>query len=133
MRSSLTFLASALSVANLALAAPFSGKVDKRSTVEKDGVRYNVFEHAATGAKLEFVNNSGICETTPGVNQYSGYLSVGTNMNMWYVTVIPVCKDFETLTKHVGSGCLRRGKTLRLRRLPHGTFRALPVLKRRID
>ncbi|KAB2581155.1 Carboxypeptidase S1 [Lasiodiplodia hormozganensis] len=84
MRSSLAFVASALSLANLALAAPFSGKVDKRSTVEKDGVRYNVFEHAATGAKLEFVNNSGICETTPGVNQYSGYLSVGTNMNMWF-------------------------------------------------
>ena len=35
-----------------------------------------------TGAKIEFVTNSGICETTPGVNQYSGYLSVGTNMNM---------------------------------------------------
>ncbi|KAL1639179.1 hypothetical protein SLS58_008147 [Diplodia intermedia] len=84
MRSSFAFVASLLSVANLALAAPFAEKVDKRSMVEKDGVRYNVFEHAATGAKLEFVNNSGICETTPGVNQYSGYLSVGTNMNMWF-------------------------------------------------
>jgi hypothetical protein len=52
--------------------------------VERDGVVYNVFEHAATGAKIEFVNNSGICETTKGVNQYSGYLSVGTNMNMWF-------------------------------------------------
>lgn len=87
MRSSFAFVASLLSVANLALAAPFSEKIDKRSMVEKDGVRYNVFEHAATGAKLEFVNNSGICETTPGVNQYSGYLSVGTNMNMWYATL----------------------------------------------
>ena len=55
---------------------------DKRSFVERDGNNYTVFEHAATGAKLEFVKNSGICETTPGVNQYSGYLSVGTNMNM---------------------------------------------------
>ena len=55
---------------------------DKRSFVERDGTNYTVFEHAATGAKLEFVTNSGICETTPGVNQYSGYLSVGTNMNM---------------------------------------------------
>ncbi|GME26731.1 carboxypeptidase s1 [Neofusicoccum parvum] len=84
MRSTFAFLASALAAANLALAAPFAGKVDKRSTVEKDGVTYNVFEHAATGARMEFVNNSGICETTPGVNQYSGYLSVGTNMNMWF-------------------------------------------------
>ncbi|KAL5366569.1 Alpha/Beta hydrolase protein [Aspergillus floccosus] len=33
---------------------------------------------------MEFVKNSGICETTPGVNQYSGYLSVGSNMNMWF-------------------------------------------------
>ncbi|BDD60985.1 hypothetical protein MAP00_006071 [Monascus purpureus] len=57
---------------------------DKRSFVERDGVNYTVFEHAATGARLEFVKNSGICETTPGVNQYSGYLSVGTNMNMWF-------------------------------------------------
>ncbi|KAL9601738.1 MAG: hypothetical protein Q9219_002349 [cf. Caloplaca sp. 3 TL-2023] len=57
---------------------------DKRSFVERDGTNYTVFEHAATGAKLQFVKNSGICETTPGVNQYSGYLSVGTNMNMWF-------------------------------------------------
>lgn len=64
-------------------AAPLAGQ-DKRSFVERDGVNYTVFEHAATGAKLEFVTNSGICETTPGVNQYSGYLSVGSNMNMWF-------------------------------------------------
>ena len=55
---------------------------DKRSFVERDGQNFTVFEHAATGAKIEFVTNSGICETTPGVNQYSGYLSVGTDMNM---------------------------------------------------
>lgn len=51
---------------------------------EKNGIKYNVFEHGATGAKVEFVKNSGICETTPGVNQYSGYFSVGDNMNMWF-------------------------------------------------
>ncbi|GAM88844.1 hypothetical protein ANO11243_068780 [Dothideomycetidae sp. 11243] len=33
---------------------------------------------------LEFVTNSGICETTKGVNQYSGYLSVGTNDNYFF-------------------------------------------------
>ncbi|KAK7530742.1 putative carboxypeptidase S1 [Phyllosticta citribraziliensis] len=68
----------------LALVAPSPHLQNKRSTVLKEGVEYNVFEHAATGAKLEYVNNSGICETTPGVNQYSGYLSVGENMNMWF-------------------------------------------------
>lgn len=57
---------------------------DRRDIVERDGVTYNVFEHAATGTRMEFVNNSGICETSKGVNQYSGYLSVGTNMNMWF-------------------------------------------------
>lgn len=79
MRSS---FAAILAVANLALAAPFSGD-DKHSKVKRDGVTYDVFR-AATGAKLEYVKNSGVCETTPGVNQESGYLSVGTNMNMWY-------------------------------------------------
>ncbi|KAF1994320.1 putative carboxypeptidase S1 [Amniculicola lignicola CBS 123094] len=82
MRSFLTFLV-ATAFAGLAFATP-APKLDKRSFVERGGVVYNVFEHAATGAKIEFVNNSGICETTPGVKQYSGYLSVGTNMNMWF-------------------------------------------------
>ncbi|KAF2272698.1 putative carboxypeptidase S1 [Westerdykella ornata] len=57
---------------------------DKRSIVKRAGVVYNVFEHAATGARIEFVTNSGICEMTPGVKQHSGYLSVGDNMNMWF-------------------------------------------------
>jgi len=50
----------------------------KRSFVERNGVKRTIFEHEATGATLDFVTNSGICETTPGVNQYSGYLSVGS-------------------------------------------------------
>lgn len=83
MRSFVTILAAAVAFAGLTFAAP-SAKLDKRSFVERNGVTYNVFEHAATGARIEFVNNSGICETTPGVKQYSGYLSVGTNMNMWF-------------------------------------------------
>ncbi|RSL56919.1 hypothetical protein CEP53_006650 [Fusarium sp. AF-6] len=43
-----------------------------------------VFNHAATDSKLEYVSNSGICETTPGVDQHSGYLSVGKNHSMWF-------------------------------------------------
>lgn len=57
---------------------------DKRSFVERDGTNITIFDHAATDTRMEFVTNSGICETTPGVNQYSGYLSVGNNMNMWF-------------------------------------------------
>ncbi|KAI1846991.1 hypothetical protein JX265_006812 [Neoarthrinium moseri] len=71
--------------ASLALAAPSPPpKFDMRYVEVRDDITYNVFEHVATGTKMSFVNNSGICETTPGVNQYSGYLSVGTNMNMWF-------------------------------------------------
>ncbi|OCL06842.1 alpha/beta-hydrolase [Glonium stellatum] len=77
-------LTSATALASLSFAAPLANGKDRRSFIERDGVNYTVFEHAATGAKLEFVTNSGICETTPGVNQYSGYLSVGTGMNMWF-------------------------------------------------
>lgn len=86
MRFSTQVLSAGLALSTFALASPLpsgdSEVKDKRSFVERDGTNYTVFEHAATGAKLEFVTNSGICETTPGVNQYSGYLSVGSNMNM---------------------------------------------------
>jgi hypothetical protein len=52
----------------------------KRSFVKRDGIEHTIFEHEATGATIDFVTNSGICETTPGVNQYSGYLSVGSEL-----------------------------------------------------
>jgi hypothetical protein len=68
----------ALASASLAIASPEI--VDRHSFEVRDGVNHTVFEHAATGAKMSFVTNSGICETTPGVNQYSGYLSVGENV-----------------------------------------------------
>ena len=72
-----------LSFALSALAAPVpEPNANRVSYMQKDGVKYTVFDHAATGASLQYVTNSGICETTPGVNQYSGYLSVGDNMNM---------------------------------------------------
>lgn len=64
-----------------------TSKMFKRET---NGIIYNVYEHAATNATLEIVENSGICETTPGVNTYSGYLSVGTNSEYrWLFCYIP--------------------------------------------
>lgn len=54
------------------------------SIVEHDGRNFTIFEHAATGVKLDFVTNSRICETTPGVNQYSGYISLGPNQYTWF-------------------------------------------------
>jgi hypothetical protein len=54
----------------------------KRSVEERNGVIHTIFEHEATGAKIDFVSNSGICETTPGVNQHSGYLNVGGELSL---------------------------------------------------
>ncbi|KAK0512578.1 hypothetical protein JMJ35_004595 [Cladonia borealis] len=87
MRLCNQLVSAGLALSSFSFASPVTNKEapkDKRSFVERDGNNVTVFEHAATGAKLEFVTNSGICETTLGVNQYSGYLSVGTNMNMWF-------------------------------------------------
>ena len=51
-----------------------------------DGVAHTVVTDKSTNAKLDYVTNSGVCETTPGVNQYSGYLDVGNGNQMffWY-------------------------------------------------
>ncbi|KAK4223800.1 Alpha/Beta hydrolase protein [Podospora fimiseda] len=57
---------------------------DKRYVENKNGITNNVFEHARTDTKLSFITNSGICETTPGVNQYSGYLTVNETLNMFF-------------------------------------------------
>ncbi|KAF2743562.1 putative carboxypeptidase S1 [Sporormia fimetaria CBS 119925] len=76
-------LFAAASFFSLSVAAPFASH-NKRSLVEREGIIYDVFEHAVTGSTIEYVKDSGICETTAGVRQYSGYLSVGDNMNMFF-------------------------------------------------
>lgn len=83
MRFSISAIALGLSAMSTALRGS-AARVDKRYTEKLNGVHYNVFEHGITGAKVSYVNNSGICETTAGVNQYSGYVSVGDNMNMFF-------------------------------------------------
>lgn len=66
------------------------------SYTTKHGTNYTTFIHASTGAKLEFVNNSGVCETTPNVNQYSGYLSVGEGLNMFFWYPFPLLLSLIT-------------------------------------
>ncbi|KAK3061150.1 hypothetical protein LTS18_006903, partial [Coniosporium uncinatum] len=78
----LSSLCALLASAGVCLAAPADG--NKRYMVKRGATEYKVLEHRATGAKLEIVENSGVCETTPGVKQYSGYLSVGSDMSMWF-------------------------------------------------
>lgn len=89
MRLQISHIVTGLVLPSLVLALPsgFESRENaephlkgKRSFYERDGVKRTVFEHEATGAKIDFVTNSGICETTPGVNQYSGYLSVGSKL-----------------------------------------------------
>lgn len=60
---------------------PSASTVNKRYLEERNGVTYNVFKRAGEASSLSYVKNSGICETTPGVDQYSGYLDVGTDMH----------------------------------------------------
>ena len=72
-------------LASLANAAPTDPAYARDSHVfERDGATIHSFNHEATGARMDYVSDSGICETTPGVKQYSGYLSVGQDMNMFF-------------------------------------------------
>lgn len=73
-------IASIFLLASAAVAIASSAFVGTRPYHVRDGANYTVYEDVASGATLSFVTNSGVCETTPGVNQYSGYISVGNNM-----------------------------------------------------
>ncbi|PCH41066.1 alpha/beta-hydrolase [Wolfiporia cocos MD-104 SS10] len=46
--------------------------------------RTEYVSRAQNDTSIKYVANSGICETTPGVKQISGYLDVGANMSMWF-------------------------------------------------
>ncbi|KAF8273258.1 putative carboxypeptidase S1 [Lactarius quietus] len=77
-------ISSLLTFALATFTVGFPSLVGGRSFEVKREVNLTAFEHEATGSKLSYVTNSGVCETTPGVNQYSGYLTVGNNMSMWF-------------------------------------------------
>lgn len=81
-----TPLPSWLSLVTCAIPTPHLSQSSnsKVSIVERDGKKFTIIEHAATGVKLECVTNSGICETTPGVNQSSGYISIGPDQYTWF-------------------------------------------------
>ncbi|KUI53502.1 Carboxypeptidase S1 [Cytospora mali] len=75
-----------LGLASLAVAVPKGSPnaAHKRYIEERNGISYNVFKRAGEKSSLSYVTDSGICETTKNVTQYSGYLDVGTDMNMWF-------------------------------------------------
>ncbi|KAJ7253703.1 alpha/beta-hydrolase [Mycena haematopus] len=46
--------------------------------------RHTFNSAAVTDSGLTYVKNSGICETTPGVGQISGYINIAQNASMWF-------------------------------------------------
>jgi hypothetical protein len=70
--------------------------------------------------KLRYKANSNICETTPGVNQKSGYVTVGQNMSM----VSSVQGHYFTITCffNSGSGSLNHGHPQKRRPSHFGLF-----------
>ncbi|KAJ6486507.1 Alpha/Beta hydrolase protein [Mycena vitilis] len=51
---------------------------------EDAGPVIHQFSSAITHGALRYVNNSGICETTPGVHQMSGYIDVSSTVHTWF-------------------------------------------------
>jgi hypothetical protein len=101
----------------------------KRSFEKRDGVEHTIFEHEATGAKIDFVTNSGICETTPGVNQYSGYLSVGSKLPLALVVYRKRFSDIEMQAMKIcGSGFSRPETILPQPLWPLGSMEAQAAL-----
>ncbi|KAJ0159601.1 Carboxypeptidase S1, partial [Colletotrichum tanaceti] len=105
------FPSAVLSLAAVAagLATPKSYAVDRSySQMSEAGINYTVFEHAATNSRTRFVQDSGICEKTPGVKQFSGYFDVGTDQNMFF-WFFEARKDAKTaplaLWLNGGPGC----------------------------
>lgn len=75
-----------LPTALISLVACANGRtLDERSKlVTSHGITYHQLFDRASNATIKIVKNSGICETTPNVNTYSGYFSVGPEMNMFF-------------------------------------------------
>jgi hypothetical protein len=86
------------------------------------GVKHKFSSQIQEDVTLRFVKNSGICETTPGVHQMSGYIDIGRNMSM--VGLLDFLSD-EFLITNSGSGFLHRE---RLQKLRHLLFGELSIL-----
>ncbi|KAK7042570.1 Alpha/Beta hydrolase protein [Favolaschia claudopus] len=71
-------------------------------------VKHNFASRIRKDVSLRFVKDSGICETTPGVHQMSGYVDIGPNMSIWFwffeARTSPETAPF-TLWINGGPGC----------------------------
>lgn len=68
----------------LSAALPCSFAVSQWNEEVVNGIPYRTFYHADTNSKLSIVSNSGICETTPNVNQLSGYIRISEDINLFF-------------------------------------------------
>ncbi|KAJ7776908.1 alpha/beta-hydrolase [Mycena maculata] len=71
------FLAPLLAVAALARATALPSAAEAGPTI-------HTFTSDITDGALRYVNNSGICETTPGVHTMSGYVDTSPTMHTWF-------------------------------------------------
>ncbi|KAF1815331.1 putative carboxypeptidase S1 [Eremomyces bilateralis CBS 781.70] len=72
---------------SLVSTAPPETEQNQGSTIETNGREYRVFQSTVTGARVEYVENSGVCEMMFGVTQYSGYIVLETPnqiKNIWF-------------------------------------------------
>ncbi|KAK7019582.1 Alpha/Beta hydrolase protein [Favolaschia claudopus] len=51
---------------------------------KNNGPTIHEFASPVTYSSLRYVNNSGICETTPGVHTMSGYVDTSTTVHTWF-------------------------------------------------
>ncbi|KIM82781.1 hypothetical protein PILCRDRAFT_784713 [Piloderma croceum F 1598] len=58
--------------------------VDAAPKVAETVVHQQFTSKNNNGTKLRYVNDSGVCETTSGVHQVSGYVDIGINMSIWF-------------------------------------------------
>ncbi|KAJ7436142.1 alpha/beta-hydrolase [Mycena galericulata] len=66
------------------LAAAALARATALPTAEDDGPVIHTFQSPLAGSALRYVNNSGICETTPGVHTMSGYVDISSTVHTWF-------------------------------------------------
>lgn len=77
---------------------------------------------------ISFVSDSGVCETTPGVHQMSGYITVGKNMSMVLTARwMHISSSFDAIYFVTsGSGFLNPASTRKQRPSLYGDDQLLP-------
>lgn len=97
------------------------GQVPFSKNVDHDLSRFSGHKSARTPGKLRVTENSGVCETTEGVYQASGYGDLSTTESIWSVTWCLLTYVIKG-TSPLGSGFLKPGMTLITRLSRYGSM-----------